>query len=77
MIGCEPREGGPWHLTDARWRVVSLCGAFVSDRYVKRDPHKIDHRGGERCPTCWMEWRLQYAASLARQDQHLASKDSE
>jgi len=77
MIGWEPRLGvdGPWHLTHAHGEFSSLCGVRVEgiERYVKRDPHKIDKYGGERCPTCWQEWRMETGASYARQDQHEAA----
>lgn len=72
MTGWEPRLGveGPWHLTFAD-DVSSLCGVRVQgvERYVKRDPHKIDKYGGTRCRSCWMEWKTITAASYARQDQ--------
>jgi hypothetical protein len=76
MIGWQPRRGvpGPWHLS-VYGEVSSLCRTRVAgiERYVKRDPHKIDDYQGERCPACWQEWRLRTAASYARQDQHEAT----
>jgi hypothetical protein len=77
VIGWEPRKGvpGPWHLS-LYTEVSSLCGTRVAgiERYVKRDPHKIDKYHGDSCPRCWMEWRLFTAASHARQDQWEASE---
>lgn len=79
MSGWEPREGvgGPWHLTFGK-EFSSLCGVRVEgvERYVRRDPHKIDKYGGERCEPCWQEWRMMTAASLARQDQHFAGGEA-
>jgi hypothetical protein len=80
MIGWQPRKGidGPWHLTDSREVVSALCGRRVEgvERYVRRDPHKIDEYGGERCPKCWAEWRMRTGASLAAQDQYMAASTS-
>jgi hypothetical protein len=75
MIGWEPRQTGLWHLSRGK-AATSLCGVLVAGigRYVQRDPHKIDHYEGTRCPTCWMEWKLLGAASYAKQDQHEASR---
>lgn len=83
MIGWQPRLDvpGPWHLTESTKPVPfsSLCGTRVSgiERYVKRDPHKIDDYNGERCPRCWSEWRLRTGASLAVQDQRMAASTRE
>jgi hypothetical protein len=78
MIAWQPRLGvdGPWHLTAHRDDFSSLCGVRVEgiERYVKRDPHKIDHHKGDRCSNCWTEWGLLTAASYARQDQWEAAK---
>ena len=75
MIAWQPRRGygTTWHLTHLN-EAVSICGVAVAGvhRYVKRDSHKIDDYKGERCPTCWAEWRMETAASYARQDQHEA-----
>jgi hypothetical protein len=77
VIGWQPRLGvdGPWHLslTDD-YPAVSLCRVRVAgvERYVKRDPHKIDDHKGKRCDQCWAEWRMLTASSYARQDQHEA-----
>jgi hypothetical protein len=77
MIAWEPRLGfdGPWHLSVDHTPEVSLCGIRVArvDRYAKRDPHKIDDYGGERCKACWTEWDLRTAASIACQDQHFGA----
>jgi hypothetical protein len=78
VIAWELTEGeGDWHLTTDRnpYPAMSLCGMRVQGlgRYSQRDPRKIDAHGGERCSRCWSEWRLIAAASLARQDQHLAA----
>lgn len=78
MIAWAPRKGvaGPWHvlLQDGQYPAMSLCGVRVQgvERYVKRDPHKIDDYRGERCKPCWREWRMMTAASYAKQDQHEA-----
>lgn len=80
MIGWAPRKhvmDDTWHLTHDLhdYPAVSLCGVRVQgiDRYVKRDPHRIDDYGGVCCPTCWREWRMLSAASHAKQDQHEAA----
>jgi hypothetical protein len=74
MIGWQPRKGfdGPWHLSIDHTPEVSLCGVRVArvDRYVKRDPHKIDKYGGVRCAKCWMEWRLRDVVRFAPLDPH-------
>lgn len=82
MIGWQPRLGveGPWHLslTDD-YPAVSLCGIRVGgvERYVKRDPHKIEDYRGDLCPKCQREWRMMTAASFAKQDQHEAAFDDQ
>lgn len=80
MIGWAPRMGydrllgREWHLSD-HVSGVSLCGIAVAGigRYVKRDPHKVDHHKGVRCPTCWREWGLLTGASFAAQHQDEAA----
>lgn len=79
MIAWQPclHVDGPWHLSRTDdYPAVSLCGVRVAgvERYVKRDPHKIDDYKGERCKPCWQEWRLQTAASYASQDQWEAQR---
>lgn len=73
MIGWQPLTLGRWHLSlqNGAYPAMSLCGKRVQgiERYVKRDPHKIDDYHGERCPKCWREWRTMIAASYAKQDQ--------
>jgi hypothetical protein len=77
MVGRQPREGysTTWRLT-ATGDDVTLCAIVVAGigRYVKRDWHKVEDYGGNRCPACWQEWRLRTAASYARQDQWEAGR---
>lgn len=76
MIGWEPCLGfeGPWHVS-VHHTDTSLCGIRVAkvDRYVKRDPHRVEDYGGARCRKCWTEWGLMTAASYARQAQDEAA----
>lgn len=78
MIAWQPHHGvpGPWHLTDSRDAVSSLCKTRVQgiERYIRRDPHKIDHHEGGRCPRCWAEWGMRIGASIAAQDQDMAER---
>lgn len=80
MIAWEPidDENGAWHLSleDRQYPAMSFCGVRVQgvERYVKRDPHRIDDYRGERCRPCWAEWRMRTAASYARQDQDESGK---